>query len=349
MTLITEILDYDELLRLAREGYIRIQIHPEFPELYIANYAEKTAFERAWNPITMMTRGLIWNDKTLEVLARPFPKFFNWDEKEAPRILDDQVVWHYDDKFDGSLGIMYHDPNGNLRIATRGSFASEQAKLGQKLIEALPWADIAFYHQMIELGYTPLVEICGPDNRIVLRYDENFLAPLGFMTVPTGEFFPAGKHKARTMRELLGDLSRENSEGWVVWLSNTKPLKIKQADYIELHRMVSNLTKKEVWRQLAAGTYHEYVKQLPDELYNLAQEWADELRRDFNGWYFKAYAQWKIVNSLTSVTLEPYSRKAQAQFMQKNIRPELHGLIFSMLDGRSVDAAIWRMIEPMGG
>lgn len=342
MTQITDLFDTLAFEEQHSMGNITVREHPYFPELKIANYTDQVAFARDWNPVTRVCRGLIWNDSTGEVLARPFPKFFNFDEKEAPRILDEQVVWHWDNKFDGSLGILYVDPSGWPRLATRGSFTSEQAELGTELLHksGRAWQ----FAEYIDSGYTPLFEICGPSNRIVLRYSEDFLAPLGYMHIATGQFVPPAGAQRRTMASLLGDLSRSNAEGWVVWLSNTKPLKIKQADYIELHRMVSNLTEKEVWRQLRAGTYATYVQELPDELFQLAEGWADGLRDQFTREMFQAQQCHQAVVHHEGQE----DRKAQALWIQKNVKPMYRGLVFSLLDGKDITDSIWRMLEPKG-
>ncbi len=339
MTQLADIIDLDDLSHEVSEGMVSRRVHLEFPELEIFNYTDQCAFARHWTPTTRITRGLIANSSTGEVLARPFPKIFNFDEKEAPRILDDQVLWHWDNKYDGSLGILYVDPNGKPSIATRGSFASEQAALGTKILHesGMAWE----YAEWIESGYTPLFEICGPDNRIVLRYDLNFLAPLGKVEIATGNFLPPAGAEKRTMRDMLGDLSRPNSEGWVVWLSHNKAVKIKQADYIELHRMVSNLTPKEVWRQMRAGTFDKYVAQLPDELQELAGGWYEEIAAE--------YMDIEIAAHITHEHLPPAeSRKEQALWLKANTRPYIMGLVFSLLDGKPIRDSIYRMIEPKG-
>ena len=329
------------------KGNLTARQHPEFPSLFIYNYTDQVAFNRDWNETTRICRGLIVNIETEEVLARPFPKFFNWDEPEAPRIVDEQIPWYYDNKFDGSLGIVYR-VNGHLYMATRGSFASEQAALGTKMLGQKNSKALDNLHKWIDWGYTPLFEICGPDNRIVLRYDENFLAPLGYIKVEDGTFIPPEDQELvrspyRSMGTLLMDLSRSNAEGWVVWVSHDKPMKIKQADYIELHRMMSNLSKKEVWRQLRAGTYAEYVQHLPDELFKLAEQWAEDLRAEHIAINIRAHQNLAAVLSLDTV-----SRKEQAMFINHSVDSAHRGLVFSLLDGKSITDSIYRMIEPKG-
>lgn len=343
MTQLAEVLDPDEFNWQAAAGNVRIQVHPEFPQLFIANYTEQAAFNREWNEVTRICRGLIWNGETGEILARPFPKFFNFDEKEAPRILDDQIVYSYANKYDGSLGIMYKRPDGQYAIATRGSFASDQAVLGTKLLyqhnEGVDWA------RLVDAGFTPLFEICGPDNRIVLQYDENFLAPLGYMSIKDGFFIPNGPHVTTTMRTLLMDLSRDNAEGWVVWKTAYEAVKIKQADYIELHRIVSNLSKKEVWRQLRAGTFYDFKLKLPDEWHAWATEIADDLREKFVLRYNEADALVSIVHKRLG---KDATRKQQALWINERALPEVRGLVFGLLDGKEIEDAIWRQLEPRG-
>jgi len=49
-------------------------------DLTLFNYKPQAQFEGRWNPYEMVCRGLIINNKTGGVVARPFDKFFNWGE-----------------------------------------------------------------------------------------------------------------------------------------------------------------------------------------------------------------------------------------------------------------------------
>jgi RNA ligase len=85
MTYLSDVLfdeDPDWLLlgEMLDGGYVSRRFHPEFPELAILNYTEKTAYEGKWNEVTLKSRGLIYNTDTFEVLARPFKKFFNYGQ-----------------------------------------------------------------------------------------------------------------------------------------------------------------------------------------------------------------------------------------------------------------------------
>jgi RNA ligase len=114
------------------EGHVNIQTHPIFPELSIANYSQTAVWEGVWNEVTLACRGLIFNNTTDEIIARPFKKFFNLGQEGAAQFgMQDKLVAI--DKMDGSLGILYKNSYGHYEIATRGSFASEQAKMASKI------------------------------------------------------------------------------------------------------------------------------------------------------------------------------------------------------------------------
>jgi len=106
--------------------YVSVVKHPEF-DLWILNYTAACQYDRAWDPITLTTRGLILN-KQGYIVARPFSKFFNLGEQPETQLERlPNLPFSVFEKVDGSLGILYRGPDSKLRIATRGSFTSTQA------------------------------------------------------------------------------------------------------------------------------------------------------------------------------------------------------------------------------
>lgn len=267
------------------EGLIRIQDHPSEP-YSIATYTNKAVTSRTWNEVTRQCRGLIWNHETGEVLARPFRKFFNMGE--GPYAPDPQWFnpFRIYDKADGSLGILYPLTTGGHAIATKGSFASEQAIHATEVWRARyegKWAPRG--------SQTALFEIVYPENRIVVDYGEqDDLILLGGVDIATGmsygpdlvwhwpgpvikEFVPDfdGPLEADTLW-----VDRPNSEGLVIhFLTGDFRLKVKQQDYIEKHRVVTNLSEKTLWGWLGKGPEHmlEMIRTLPEE----HESWASEV------------------------------------------------------------------------
>jgi RNA ligase len=68
------------------DGLVQKQVHPTLP-LTIWNYTPKTQYGELynnyifWDDVTLQCRGLVTDDKG-NVVARPFKKFFNTEEKQ---------------------------------------------------------------------------------------------------------------------------------------------------------------------------------------------------------------------------------------------------------------------------
>jgi len=62
------------------EGLLTEQRHPDADHLRIYNYTAPCQYSRAWDDVTRQCRGLILNTSRRRVSARPFPKFFNYEE-----------------------------------------------------------------------------------------------------------------------------------------------------------------------------------------------------------------------------------------------------------------------------
>ena len=49
-------------------------------KLVLFDYTEKCQFEKAWDEITLNSRGSVYELSTGKLVARAFSKFFNWSE-----------------------------------------------------------------------------------------------------------------------------------------------------------------------------------------------------------------------------------------------------------------------------
>lgn len=329
---LSTLLDPRELLEDIQGGYVQVRKHPTLP-LSLYGYTPKAQYEQRWTHATSQARGLIVDDTTDEVVARPFAKFFNYGDPAVGSVdLDAPIVGAFD-KADGSLGIAYPTPDG-WELATRGSFTSEQAMHGARHLHE--------FEHTFALGHTPLFEIVYPDNRIVLDYaGRDALIPLGSMDIESGEFAPSGESYGSSLREVLALPPRANAEGFVVWLTTSRAVKVKQEDYLELHRAVSNFTVKEVWRHLRDDTYASFVAGLPDEFHEQSDNWAADLRGEFNCHFDLARSFHAEVVALALPT-----RRDQALWLRDKVTPDVMWRVFALLDGRDISESIWRSVEP---
>lgn len=343
---VSDLFDTGALRNHLAEGTIRSQRHPDLP-LTIYNYSERCVFENAWDQVTLTCRGLIVSDDGT-VVARPFRKFFNYGQPGAPD-LDLRSPAEVTDKADGSLGILYPTPDGHA-VATRGSFTSDQAIHATEL-----WRDR--YEGRVVVGdrSTWLFEIVYPSNRIVVDYgDTDDLFLLGLVDLDTGRTVgpaevgqgwpgPAVETFAYgTLAEALEAPPRPNAEGLVVYSLDTgERIKLKQDDYVALHRIVTGLNARTVWQHLCDGfDLDDLIEPLPDEFHPWVRDVADKLTSQVAERHeaiVRDYQQ--LVDSLPA----GFTRK---EYAERAVPHPERAALFAMLDGKDVYPALWRDAKP---
>ncbi|MEV0616123.1 hypothetical protein AB0I81_22610 [Nonomuraea sp. NPDC050404] len=352
MPRIEDLFDLAHLERRIADGYVRVQQHPTEP-LKIYNYTEKTQYEgaTAWDVVTMTCRGLIVGPDGL-VMARPFGKFFNYGDPLAGE-LDLSAPAEVVDKVDGSLGILYPTMSG-YAVATRGSFTSPQALHATGLLRAR-YGDFT-----PPPGMTVLVEIVYPDNRIVCDYggaDDLFL--LGAVDIATGTVVgpdwvsgwdgpQALVFSVRTLADALAMPPRLGAEGLVVRLLDSGRLvKLKQADYLALHKVITSLNARGVWEALGEGkTVADICEPLPDEFHQWVRDLAGGLQAQaamLNDATLTLHDE--ILKRLGQEHPEGWDRKHYADWATRAPHP---AWLFNLLDGRDPRPAIWKTLRPAG-
>jgi RNA ligase len=278
---------------------IKASYHPTEPFVTF-KYERDTQFASDWDDVTMASRGIIFNKETGEVVARPFAKFFNYNEPTVPR---DKLYGRVSvtDKLDGSLGIGYEDSEGRLNIATSGSFTSDHAEYATKIYQERYEGK---WDRNPKLTY--MWEIIYPKNRVVVDYgDENDLFLIGAVNKKTGRSVPMGditEWKGRRAEEyknfsslesVLNSPERENKEGFIVHYVDTDTrVKYKHAEYLKNHRVSTGVTSKTIWRMMrdaepvdrnnpeAGDSVSEWKKNIPEEFLSFIGEREDKIKSD---------------------------------------------------------------------
>ena len=347
--------DFGRLCRYHESGKIRHSVSTDRPDLHVWCYSQSTVFNRDWDDLTRLCRGLV-TDGEGNVISRPFPKFHNWGEPEAP---GPEVTVHpftaYD-KEDGTLIIVGTDSDGEAVVSTKGSFDTWHSEAAREMLG--DWKPIP--------GATVMFEFIHPDNRIVVDYHgRKDLVLLGAVWNDDGldHFKPEdvademGWHGAvatprkfhlPTMLQTIQDPEAgENREGFVlVWPNPEGPshrVKIKFSQYVNLHRILSRISNVSIWEALKDRTFETLLDLVPDEIYDDVRETANELIQEFQRG--AAY----VVSKEAAVRMLHDNRKDQAIWIKENVESEYQSAVFKMLDGKedAVRSNVWDLVKPV--
>jgi RNA ligase len=329
-------INLDQHRNLEKEGFLFINSHEHLP-LLIHNYAQKAQYDRHWVPETLTSRGLI-TDLEGRIIARPFGKFFNLDEHiELFGPLPDEPFEVYE-KMDGSLGILYFH-EGRPLVATRGSFHSSQSERANEILRK------KYGHIQFDPAITYLFEIIFPENRIVVDYSGlEDLILLAMTETATGKEIPLSeapdvplvrRYDGFRDLEALRAIQEDNKEGFVIRFKSGLRVKLKFDEYVRLHKIMTGITARMIWEQISAGQdLGSFLENVPDEFYKWIKMVEGELRTDFKKIEDEAKGEFRHFDN----------RKAAAAHYLGECKYPM--ILFRMLDGRSYDEIIWKMVRP---
>ncbi|MCX4703906.1 RNA ligase [Streptomyces sp. NBC_01373] len=389
MTALNDLIPADDLTAAIDAGHVTRRQHPTLP-LSIYTYTRAAQYARAWTPATLRCRGLIADDNTGEIVAWPFPKFFNIGEHDhgneyAPPLPDDEPFEVYD-KVDGSLGIVFHYADW-WHAASKGSFTSEQAQWAQARLDARPTG-------WLVPGNTYLAEIVYPENRIVVDYaDRRDLVLLGAYNADGQELrlgFVADDWvdigtvvqawPALPLPELL-KLTEANTrpdgtptsgistEGYVIRYANGLRAKAKLSEYVRLHKVLTGITERDIWRMVGMQKYADQPAKLVAKALGCAvgeitalgtgpsplDALLDAVPDEFDQWVKSVAARLdfqarnlnaRVVSEYAAISHLGADRGVFARAAQRIEDPAVRACMFLMLDGRPTGLHLWRAIRP---
>ena len=355
-THLSEILDLDDLKHAVAEGLVAVKAHPT-ADAFLLGYTAKAQYTGTWSNATKQARGLIVAghpfDEGSLVVARPFPKFANAAEHGPDSPFGEipaHLAFEVHEKVDGSLAILY-DLGDGPAIATRGSFESDQA------VAATRWLREHHGDLVVPDGTTPLFEFIAPWNRIVVDYGDVeelvFLSAIDHATGADVAFEPWGGRRARTFSGFasLDEIAAHtagpqaaDAEGFVVRFIPEDPAspslraKLKYAEYLRLHKLVTGVSTVTIWEHLKEGmALTEMLDRVPDEFYDFVTSTANDLTSRHDALLAAARAMAATVGHL------PRPEAAAVITAQDEVSP---GLVFGALDDKNLEARAWKLLKP---
>lgn len=273
--------------QLTDEYAIKVTRHDILP-LAILNYNQIDSPK--CDPIVCECRGLTLRSDTfeLEVVARSFPRFFNWGEVQEEMPLFDFSDFVVQSKEDGSLALFYYFDE--WKVNTRGSFAQDNMQHQDFTWDEAIGRALGSWDNLTRIGnqdWTYVCEFCSPWNKIVRRYEEPTLYLLTIIDKDTGEEQDAATcdtianllHMKRptiytftSIEEIQKFLQEQGEndptfEGVVIRDKHGHRWKIKSATYLGLHRLRG---EDDVWNPkhlipfILAGEEDELITYFPE-------------------------------------------------------------------------------------
>jgi len=253
----------------------------------------------------------------------------------------------------------YYEPTpktkGEWIMATRGSFTSSQSIKGKELLDRYDF-------ERLHKGYTYLFEIIYKENRIVCEYDYEDIVLLGMIETKSGNEVDIHNSnediRFQNMISNIGfrvvmlyktwgegyDLLKEeisnDREGYVVRFKNGFRMKIKGEEYKRLHRILTNISNRDIWEYLRAGKpLDEILDKVPDEFYDWVKSEENKFTQMFN-----------ITRTMAELTfmkfIKPEMSRKESALIIKEQKLDLQSLLFRMLDNKDYTDLIWKNLYP---
>lgn len=334
--------------------------------LTIFKYTQETHIKNLWNEVNRQARGIIFHtDGT--VVARPFEKFFNLNERPETEVKNlpwNETVEVYE-KVDGSCGAGYFH-NGKWKLATPGSMESDQAVEGTRILHkykispefcrltGIIISGVKYYRlENLPTDCTPVFEIIYPENRIVVDYGgSRELVLLAIFEHNGVEWHP---RRVDQIAELCGfrrprrfdiDLREEipfeeNAEGYVARFESGLRVKVKSPTYLRIHRLLDHLSPKGVVELIRGHEYGITLAQLPKEI---AKDF-DDVRAHVQGMFNCILTDThENLRRLYEEVGANQSRKVYAEWIITNVPNAETGFVFALLDGKDIEDKVWKLV-----
>lgn len=319
-------------------GHVKVQ---ERGDLLLFDYTTGAHIANEWNFFERVSRGLIINQKTGEIVARPFEKFFYW--LADGRKVSGHIV-SITEKMDGSLGVLFRH-KGQYHITTKGSFFSPQGRWATKFLND--------YFDLTCLGeeWTLLFEIIYPDNRIIVNYEGRedivLLAARNRFTGNYLPFFPELYNLAQTygfslpqvytfnqVEDLIAETGGDydNFEGWVVEFSDGQRVKFKTDRYVEVHRYIRQLNFPNVLKAVRSGDIDYLTTLMPDDMLDEVYRWVGEIQDKVN------HINAKTVSAFARA---PRQTRAAYEAWAEDNHPELLPYLMALYKGKKLEPLIY--------
>jgi RNA ligase len=283
------------------------------------------------------------------VLARPFPRFYHANSGHAASI--DWSTAAFEEKLDGTFCILYWDPDlADWCVATRSIPDADVENANGFTFSELFW-------KYVDLGYvaslfwddsdagrldrinTYLFELCGPDNQIVVPYDQWEVTLLGVVNNATGEQRRgnAKRFQFKTVAEAAEWLKTQPGsvlEGFVISDARGNRVKLKSENYLAFSRIMTAAgSDMGLLETILSGTADDVREYLPAP----RRERLDAFERELRKWLVE-------VNRFAAELIEKYPNDRKGAALAVQAHPTFSSWIGAFMEiwtGKYPNAHAW--------
>lgn len=142
---------------------------------------------------------------------------------------------------------------------------------------------------------------------------------------------------------------RDNEEGFVFYFPQADlRVKMKGAEYVRLHRILTNCTARTIWEYLSTGQeLTGLLDNVPDEFFGWVRQTAEDLQTQFWSIVTSVEADFKKVLERHDLwradSKDPDARRTFALAIKDHVHK---AAMFRLWDGRPFDELVWKQIRP---
>ena len=172
----------------------------------------------------------------------------------------------------------------------------------------------------------------------VIDTDSGAERPYEWIRDHYGDRLPlAERFDGLTDLETLRERQPDNKEGFVIRFAGGLRVKLKLAEYVRLHRIVTGVNARMIWEMLRDGQpLAPLLDRVPDEFY----AWVSATIRGLQAAYA---AREQVAGQAYTSVAALSSRKEQAQALAND---DTRAIVFRMLDGKPYEDMIWKELRP---
>ncbi|WP_456456386.1 RNA ligase [Thermovibrio sp.] len=249
-------------------------------------------------PLKRELRGITFLKDSGKVASRPYHKFFNLNETQESseeNFKGRELLFR--EKLDG---VMLHPVlvGKEVKLLTQKDFSNPQTQKGEELLKKREKL-YSFVKELLEKGYTPILELISPEFQVVVPQEEEELYITEIRENETGEYLlekvegelkergiKVPKKRVSTIEKVKEELSqRENFEGYVLKdFKRREPfptfVKVKSPWYHRAHyafTYLHNVPPHKLFNLYLTGKSDELFSQITNE--KLKEKREEELKR----------------------------------------------------------------------